>query len=557
MFVGFVVVAAGLAIIATLLVHTLTDPERLKTKAREMARTAWARDLAIGDISLRWQPLPTLYANDVSVVDPRAQDTWHVHADRVTIRLELWPLLAGQARPRAIRIEGDIGHDGHRLTVVAALDNISHYDQQDAVADGQLDLDWNKTHASVRGRIPLQPQLRGAKVGVGLESESLNDMLGFFGTTRPRATAPAHASLELQQVEERIELLGVDVTLGRHRLTGAVRMTNSGPRPDIAAELQSDGIDWPQLLLDIGDAAAEQLPPDELFYDRPLAWPLLVALQGTQGTIEAQIASLHLRSGLELQHFKASSSFVDDNLQVKRFTTDLLGGSAAGTMQFDGRKKEARMDVDGQNLLLERWFKERRKAVPFAGGPMKINAAISSSGDSLRDLARSMTGPVKISMGPGTYASPKAADAEAIMVAFSKKHSTGAINFECAAADLPFSNGLATGNGIVGARSDVSRLVTSGYVSMRDESVDLRGRVQPKPGMGVGLAAFAGEIRIAGKMRRMQVTLDPAASAKVAMRAAAAVLTLGLSVAGNAIADKAHADSDPCSVVSHSLPATR
>jgi hypothetical protein len=188
---------------------------------------------------------------------------------------------------------------------------------------------------------------------------------------------------------------------------------------------------------------------------------------------------------------------------------------------------------------------------------MAITASISGTGNSMRDLAKSMTGPVTIRMGPGVYASQKAGDAEAMMAVFSKKDSAGRIAFECAGAELPFMQGRATGDAIVGARSDVSRLLTSGYVSLRDAVVDLHGRVRPKPGMGVGLSAIVGDIRIAGNMRALKVTLDPAGKPGAAMRAGAAIATLGLSLAGSAIANAAREDSDPCAAVFKTAPAHR
>ena len=152
-------------------------------------------------------------------------------------------------------------------------------------------------------------------------------------------------------------------------------------------------------------------------------------------------------------------------------------------------------------------------------------------------------------MGPGVYVSQKAGDAEAAMVAFASKGSAGRIAFECAGADLPFARGRATGAALVGLRSDVSRLLTSGYVSMRDDTVDLRGRLRPKPGIGVGLADIAGDIRISGNIRAMKVTLDPDAKPKAVLRAGAAIATFGLSLAGSAIANAAREDVDPCTAV--------
>lgn len=538
-------------------VHAMTDPERLKALAREKARETWSRDLAIGDLSLHILPLPTLHARDVTLGDaPGDEDPWHLHADRIVAGLQLWPLLRGKALLRDVQIEGDVGHRQHRVKVVAALDDVSHFGQPDAASSGKIDLDWGKTRVTASGSIPLQAQLHNAALTAQLESEALGDMLGFFGVVRARTTAPARAKFELKSIEDHLEIRELDATLGKHHVIGSARLSTSGPRPVIDARLQSERIDWAQALLDAGDAPADPLPPDELFHDRPLAWPLLVSAQGAQGTIDVDLALLRLRNGVELQHAKANMAFDGDRLEIRHFTTSLLGGSATGTVRFEGRKRQVRAEVQGKNLLLERWFKERGREIPFTGGPMSVTASIVASGKSMRDLAKSMTGPVTIRMGPGVYTSQKAGDAEAMMVAFSRKDSTGRIAFECAGADLPFKDGLASGNAIVGARSDVSRLLTSGHVSFRDETVDLRGRVRPKPGLGVGLAAIAGDIRISGKIRAMKVTLDPAAKPAVVARAGAAILTLGLSLAGKAVANATREDDRPCEEVFSKAPAS-
>jgi len=547
---GSAAAVALLGIAAAIALHAIVDPERLKQQAREKARGAWSRDLAIGDMSLHLLPLPSLQASDVTVADLSGdKDPWHLHADRVVVGLELWPLLTGEARPRDLRVEGDISHHRRLLKVVAILDDVSRYGEPDAISDGEVELDWGKTQVTVTGQIPLQPQLRGAAVTARLESQGLNDMLGFFGIEQPRSTAPARASLEWQSVGDRFELRNVDAVLGALRVTGDARVSTSGPKPVIGARLQTDRLDWAQALLEAGEAPLEPLPPDELFYDSPIAWPLLVALQGKQGTIAVRLGSLRLRNGLELQRARASMAYEGDKLQVRSFTTNLLGGSATGTMRFDGRKKEARFNIEGTSLLLERWFKERHREVPFTGGPMAITASLSTAGNSMRDLARSATGPVTIRMGPGVYVSQKAGDAEAMMAVFSKKDSTGRIAFECAGAELAFMQGRAAGDAVVGVRTDVSRLLASGYVSLRDEAVDVHGRVRPKPGMGVGLSAIVGDIRIAGKMHALKVTLDPAGKPGAALRAGAAIATLGLSLAGSALANAAREDTDPCAAV--------
>jgi hypothetical protein len=282
-----------------------------------------------------------------------------------------------------------------------------------------------------------------------------------------------------------------------------------------------------------------------MFYDRPLAWPLLVALQGTQGKAEVKLKSVLLRNGVELQNPRAQMTFDGDRLEVASFATDLLGGSATATLRLDGRRKQVKLDFEGTNLLLERWFRERRRDIPFQGGAMKIKASIAANGPSIRHLAATMTGPVTIRMGPGIYKSKKAGDAEALMTAFSKKDSSQQIDLECAGASLPFVNGRATAERIIGARSAASHLLTSGTVDMREEAVDLRGRLQPKPGAGVGLSAIAGDIQISGKIREMKVHLDPAGAPGAIARGAAAIATAGLSL----LLSGSSSGPDPCEAV--------
>ena len=539
-----------LALAGSLLVHWLSDPERLKRHAREKAREAWGRELVIGDLVLAWLPLPALHATDVKLGAAAGDDNpWELQADRAILGLELLPLLIGRVRPRNLQLQGEVGHRDRMMKVDASLYDISRYDQPDAVSEGKVELDWGKTRVRLSGRIPLQVRLRGAALRAELESQGLNDLLEFFGLERPRATAPGHATLQLRNTGERIEIVDLEATLGELTVTGDARITTSGAKPVIDARVRTDRLDWAQALLWTGDTPAAPLPADQVLYDRPIAWPLLVAMKGTQGRIEAHLGSLRVRNGIELRQVKADMTFDDDILEVKSFTANLLGGSAKAAMHFEGSKKAVRVNVDGTHLLLERWFKERGSDAPFTGGPMAISARLAAAGDSMRDLSKVMTGTVAVRMGPGVYVSQEAGNAEAKMVSFSKKDSTGGIAFECASGELPFTQGRAAGSAIIGARSHLTRLLTSGHVSMREVAVDLRGRLRKKPGLGPGYADIAKDLRISGNMRNMKVTLDPADAGKRTLRAGAAVATLGLSLAAASAADSGRGDVDPCAAV--------
>jgi hypothetical protein len=575
------VVLAGTAV--SLALHAVVDPERLKRQARDKAKAELGRDLAIADISLQLLPLPMLFAEQVKLSDPdKTKDFPLVTAESVTTHLQLLPLLLGKAsisswtitnarihyRPkggasemwlieeaagdalpggRDVHVEARVVRNKQAVQVTAQFASLAHAGKPGAVTPGTLDLDWGKTHLSIAGSLPLEASAQRASFTATLKSSSIQDLLAFLGTAT-RATAPLDARVDVRESQGRFELTRANAVLGKHRAWGDAKVTPSAAKAVIDTRIEIGPIDWAQLMLDLGGAPVPPLEGDELFYDRPLAWPLLVALQGSEGSIDLKVHSVVMRNGLGWQNLKAQGKFDGDRLNIASYTTNLLGGSATGSLQLEGRKKLARLNMEATDLLLERWFKERRRNVAFTGGPMKVSGKITASGDSMRDLAGTMTGPVSIRMGPGVFLSKKAGDAEAMMTAFSKRDSTEKIDFECASARLPFASGRARGEGIFGARSAVSLLLTSGTIDMGDESIDLHGRLRPRS--GVGFASIAGDVEITGKIREMKMKLDPAGTPAAVARGAAAIATVGLSL----LLDSSRKEPDPCEVVFSTKP---
>jgi len=455
-----------------------------------------------------------------------------------------------EAQPglRDVRIDANLSHDRRAVHVLAQFDDLSRIGEPRAVSGGKVDLDWGKTQLALAGRFPINAGREGHALSADLKSASLGDMLAFFGMER-RATKPVVAHFDTREAQGTIEVTQLAASLGKLKVTGTGELILTGSRPLFRAQLESDRLDWVQALLDAGAAPLPALPPEEMFHDNPIAWPLLAAFQGTQGSLDVKLRSLRLRNGVELTNARAHMAFDGERLDMKPFATELLGGSASGSMQFDARKKGVRVNIDGSNLLLERWFRERGSDIPFRGGPMKITASLQASGASMKDLAASLTGPVTIRMGPGVWASAKAGHAEEVMVhSLSGKGSTG-IDFECAAAVLPFVSGRATARPIIAVRSSASSLITSGFVDLRDETLDLRGPVKGRSG-NVGLASIAEDMKITGLIRHPKASIDAASTPKAVARAGAAILTAGATLVGKAFADAAKANNtDACQVV--------
>jgi len=150
-------------------------------------------------------------------------------------------------------------------------------------------------------------------------------------------------------------------------------------------------------------------------------------------------------------------------------------------------------------------------------------------------------------MGPGAWNSPHAGDREALMTNAFASEGAQKVQFECVTANLPFKAGIAHGRSMVGFKTEASELVTSGSLNLRDESIDLHGRVRANKGVTLGLAQIAGDVKIGGHLTKPEMSLDPEATPGVIARAGAAIATLGVSVIGSALIEKMAPDhADPC-----------
>jgi hypothetical protein len=561
-----------LLLAAVVAVKVMIDPQRLKEVVREKVRKHWARELTLSDLKLEFSPLPSLHAVDVTLA---GKDEPAIRAAQLIADLELVPLLLGEARYRTIYVkdatierggstwrveEGTVesGPDLHDVKIAASLwrnrkpvslvaqfDDLSKLGERGESTTGRIELEWNQAKLVAAGRMPVDGTIARHAIQVELSAESIRDLCDFFGIER-RPTAPFNAKFDARENEGRIEISNLDIALGRAHVRGQATYAPA-TKPVIDAKLAFGRVDWAQAYLDAGGKHPRP-KGEETFRDTPLAWWALTGLEGFKGTVDATFETLILRNGIELTKLATRSSFDGDRWDMTSFDTQMLGGTAKGAIHLLGSKKSARFDFDGTGLLMERWIQERGGKAPVTGGPMTVKARLSSSGESFHDLVGSMSGPFDIRMGRAVLASAHAGELEAKLTTTFSGREADRVEFECASFALPFRNGRAQGSHLVGARTTVSTLLTGGVVDMRQEQVDLRGRMKGK--RGVGLAAIMGDVKITGPVKKPKMHLDETAAPKAVARGALAVATLGLSALGTAAADAEEGRrNDPCEAV--------
>lgn len=455
----------------------------------------------------------------------------------------------GRASLRDVRIDARISRNKQPMQIEAKFDDLSRLGEKEAVSKGEIELRWKSSHLTMAGKIPLEANLHGHDLQASFTSESFTDVLAFFGIDS-RQTGALKISAALNESQGKIAATDLKIRLGKMTATGDAQLILSGSKPVINARLETDHMDWGQMFLDAGRPPPPPKPPEELFHTHPLAWKFLLALQAIEGSVEMQIASLKLRSGIEMKNAKARIILKGDQLNMTAFSANLLGGTMSGSMLLNAKKKNVRLSLDAVDWSLAQWFSERGRKVAFTGGPMKIKASVSASGSSMKELAASLTGPVSIAMGPGVILSQKAGEAESLLIGMFAGAEADRINLQCVGAQLPFSAGRAAAEPIVGARSDTSHLLTAGSIDLREQTLDLRGRVRAASGVSLGMSMVAGDVRIAGKLNRPEFGMDPAGAPEVLARLGAAIATGGVSILGTTIWDAANTKGDPCAIAS-------
>ena len=449
---------------------------------------------------------------------------------------------------RNVEFDMQLQREKHVLRIDGKIDDLSNFGQKGAVSKGVIHAKSGQASATISGNMPLDIGLNNFDVVASIDAPSTQEFFAFLGM-KQGTPAPLKASVTLHTVNRKIDFKDLKLQLGKMHLSGEGQINLRGKKPTVNVQVQADRVDMIQTFLDAGRAPFLPKKTGQLFRDNPLAWNLLVALDGTQGKIDANITALKLRSGIEVADASAKMTFNDDQITVNRFSGKLLGGNATGNAFFDGSRKAVRLNLQVEDARLEQWFKQTGRNTAIAGGKMTVDAKITALGTTMNDLAATVTGPIDIRVGPAKILSPKAGQAEFWLTGLFSAKDSDRIDLSCLSARLPFQSGIAQGDAIVGARSDVSQLLTRGNVDLRDQTLDLHGRVRARSGFNLGVSTFASEVKITGQIFKPAMSLDESDTVGIIARVGAAIFTSGLSVVATSLWDGANPDFDPCQQV--------
>jgi uncharacterized protein involved in outer membrane biogenesis len=451
---------------------------------------------------------------------------------------------------RDLVLSSEVLAHGEPMKLSLALSDVSQLGQPGASSQGEARLEFDKAKLALRGQLPLSAGLEKYRLQASLEAESLAAVQRFLGQEGPLPGAVLTMEATLKRQAQVHEIDKLVVKLGGQRLQGEGQLEPAQTRWRLKGKLTGQSLDWAQLMRDLGNAPPRK-PDQELLPVHPLAWSALARMQAIDASLDTRFDTLVTRNGLVLSDWRSQILVAKDGITLADTAFGILGGTGKLQLHLRPSQRQAQLHLELQRALLQEWFQRQPQRAGMVGqGPMDLKADVRAVGNSWKQLAANLNGPVSIRVGALTLRSKKARETEAMLVdllpALSEK-SAEQIQISCIASELRFQNGRAQDPQLLGLKSETSKLLLGGAIDLRQQSLDLGGRVRAARGVTLGIATLAGDVRIAGPLLRPEVSVEPVGALA---RLGAAIATTGLSVLATAAWDAATSDQDPCAVIS-------
>jgi hypothetical protein len=209
---------------------------------------------------------------------------------------------------------------------------------------------------------------------------------------------------------------------------------------------------------------------------------------------------------------------------------------------------EFALTADGKDLVLGLRSKnaEDLQRLPL----FQVHADLAANGETVRDLAGSMDGYIRLAGGAGRVPSGALAFlaqdflTELISSINPFTKSDPYTNFECAVLLLHFYDGVLEADPVLVQQTDKLRIFANTKIDLKTEKLDANFRTVPRKGLGLSLSNLVNPyIKVTGTLAKPALVIDPEG---VLIEGGVAVATAGLSILAKSFKNRFLSDKDPC-----------
>ena len=300
------------------------------------------------------------------------------------------------------------------------------------------------------------------------------------------------------------------------------------------------------------DETDEEIPQQQkqtlVFPDNPIELKAFDYLDLVLLVRVDEVANLWERGTLHDLAAKVSlkgHDFSVSDFEVRGLSDDKIHGTFS--IGKDAGRVRIKTELKGENLRLGLATAPGQKQDTYP--PTNIDAKLTGTGKTYREVAASLNGRIKVTQGQGRVNN---SGLELLFSdvfyqlfqsinPFAKTERTTQLN--CGVYISNLTNGIAEVQDVV-IQTDKLTIVSAGTIDLRTERINVGFQTRPRTGVGISASMITNPlIRLGGTLAKPAIELDPT---RASVATGAAVATGGLSILFKGVWDRYFTSRDPC-----------
>lgn len=425
-----------------------------------------------------------------------------------------------------------------QLTASGELRNL-----QDRTRIENVELRLAQTSGTVNGHLQADGSFAAQLRFSGPNLAELEELAG--------VAFPAEAfeiSTELSGRPEHLVFKGLDVRVGKSEVRGDLSYERR-EKTRIAGALQGRYVNlthWIQA--EQADDAREAAETESryLFDDTEV---LGLYKLGWELDLEATVETLQIGYGF-YRDLEIGLRVDEDHSEIRPFSmTTGDGGRFKGWLTIDGRNEIPQLDIEleARDLPVQQVAAKDQDPTTLPRGNYRID--LRGSGRTQRELATSLNGRARMSVGPGDMApsslgfllSDFFTNLIKILVPWSESYEYTRLDCAVAAADV--EDGIVTLKPVVINTRQVT-IFSEGEIDLHTERIDITFNSKQRKGLGISASDLVNPfIKVGGTLATPAIELDPASTV---VKGGLAVATMGISILADSFVNRYLSSKDPC-----------
>jgi uncharacterized protein involved in outer membrane biogenesis len=429
--------------------------------------------------------------------------------------------------------------------------------QDTLVSVDRLLLKLAKGRVEVKGTADVMNNLAQTDLTVDAQVASMSNLGVIAGTLLP--DEPLDFSAHLLGADKVIRLEDLRLLAGRSDISGNAAYEIRAEKPRFAVNISSQLLDLRPFIAD--DEAADEGAASEsadvqqsddsrVIPDTPIPVDMLNQLDAR---LDVSVGELVLRRA-RIEDLLVKGLLQDGQLRVERFElSGERGGTLAGKVDVlpvaDGADVNLVLDGDYVAVGFTPTSPDAVDQLPS----YDIQVKLAGRGATIRDVAATLDGTVRMLGGSGKVKGIPALNLimgdmffEVVDTVNPFTRKQGYTQIQCFAVLLRSVDGRVDGVPAVVLQTDKLNIISTAYVDLGTEAIDVRFEVAPRKGLGIGMTDLVTPYtKISGTMAKPNLAFDAEEAVK---RGTVTAATLGTSWLAKKVKGRFFSPKDPCGV---------